>query len=105
MKVNIKKIIKEETQKVLNEGALGNAILQEIDDHIMYGIFDKIVQTKDDKDWDSELNLANMVRSKAEAKKLITAVVNNNKEIDRKEFIKPRISTDRYIKMKNKNKK
>jgi hypothetical protein len=32
-------------------------------------------------------------------------IVNNNKEIDRKEFIKPRISTDRYIKMKNKNKK
>ena len=31
-------------------------------------------------------------------------IVNDNKEIDRKEFIIPRISTDRYIKMKNKMK-
>jgi DNA polymerase III epsilon subunit-like protein len=30
------------------------------------------------------------------------AIVDSNKEIDRKEFIRPRISTDRYIKMKNK---
>jgi DNA polymerase III epsilon subunit-like protein len=29
-------------------------------------------------------------------------IVSNNSEIDRKEFIRPRISTDRYIKMKNK---
>lgn len=29
-------------------------------------------------------------------------IVNNNRGIDRKEFIRPRISTDRYIKMKNK---
>ena len=28
--------------------------------------------------------------------------VNNNQGVDRKEFIRPRISTDRYIKMKNK---
>jgi|LakMenEpi03Aug12_release.lakeMendotaPanAssembly.Ray.scaffolds.fasta_scaffold250349_2 DNA polymerase III epsilon subunit-like protein len=28
-------------------------------------------------------------------------IVNNNLEIDRKEFIRPRISTDRYIRMKN----
>lgn len=29
-------------------------------------------------------------------------IVSQNREIDRKEFIRPRISTDRYIKMKNK---
>lgn len=29
-------------------------------------------------------------------------IVNNNREIERKEFLRPRISTDRYIKMKNK---
>jgi DNA polymerase III epsilon subunit-like protein len=29
-------------------------------------------------------------------------IVSSNQEIDRKEFIRPRISTDRYIKMKNK---
>lgn len=29
-------------------------------------------------------------------------IVNSNSEVDRKEFIRPRISTDRYIKMKNK---
>jgi len=30
------------------------------------------------------------------------AIVSSNSEVDRKEFIRPRISTDRYIKMKNK---
>lgn len=29
-------------------------------------------------------------------------IVNNNREIERKEYLRPRISTDRYIKMKNK---
>jgi len=29
-------------------------------------------------------------------------IVSNNREIDRKELIRPRIATDRYIKMKNK---
>lgn len=29
-------------------------------------------------------------------------IVNNNRGVERKEFIRPRISTDRYIKMKNK---
>jgi hypothetical protein len=30
------------------------------------------------------------------------AIVRDNSEIERKEFLRPRISTDRYIKMKNK---
>ena len=29
-------------------------------------------------------------------------IVSSNRDIDRKEFIRPRIATDRYIKMKNK---
>jgi hypothetical protein len=29
-------------------------------------------------------------------------IVRDNSEIERKEFLRPRISTDRYIKMKNK---
>jgi hypothetical protein len=29
-------------------------------------------------------------------------IVRDNPEIERKEFLRPRISTDRYIKMKNK---